>query len=263
MLRRLVLPIVAFVALVGLIVAAEGALQPGTTSAGSTPFRCPGAEFNFPVNGSMGWIYREPASVQTSGGVHAGLDIWASDGDGSLVYALADGEVSRTQNSWSFDIVYTDSGVEGYMTHLRHDLSVGDQVSAGQVIAETDGEWVHMSIGAQVGYDDRVVAQTQDPSPFLGANLNYDNGARNPLPYGRPLSVWCTDEEEEIQSDESLCDGVVESIDALVVLQYSAGLIVSKPCSASGDINGDGSIDARDAALILQHVAGLLPNLPS
>ncbi len=265
MFRRLV-PLVAVCAtLAGLIFVAAATYQPSPTSAGpATPFRCPGAEFSFPVDGSLGWIYREPASIQDSGSVHAGLDVWASGGDGSPVYALADGVVSRTQNSWSFDIVYTDSGVESYMTHLRHNLSVGDPVAAGQVIAETDGEWVHMSIGALVGYDDRVIDQTQDPSPFFAASLNYDDGARNPLPYGRPFSIWCTDGEEEeiIQTGESLCDGVVDSIDALVVLQYSAGLIVSKPCSASADVNRDGSIDALDASLILQHVAGLLPDLP-
>ncbi len=264
MFRRFAPLLAVCTALVALVFVADATLQHSTTSAGpATPFRCPGAEFNFPVDGSMGWIYREPASIEVSGTVHAGLDFWASGGDGSPVYALADGEVSRTQNSWSFDIVYTDSGVESYMTHLRHNLSVGDPVAAGQVIAETDGEWVHMSVGAQVGYDDRVVEQTQDPSPFFAASLNYDDGARNPLPYGRPLSVWCADAgDEEIQTGESLCDGVVDSIDALVVLQYSAGLIVTKPCSASADVNRDGFIDALDASLILQHVAGLLPELP-
>ena len=121
---------------------------------------------------------------------------------------------------------------------------------------------MHISLGAQVGYDDRVIDQTQDPSPYFAASLNYDDGARNPLPYGRPLSIWCTEDADDIQSGDSLCDGIVDSIDALVVLQYSAGLITSKPCSDSADINRDGSIDSLDAALILQHVAGLLPKLP-
>ena len=266
MFRRFVPLFAVCAALVGLIFVADATLQHSTTSAGPpTPFRCPGAEFYFPVQGSLGWIYREPASIESSGSVHGGLDVWASGGDGSPVYALADGVVSRTQNSWSFDIIYTESGVESYMTHLRHTLSVGDPVSAGQVIAETDGEWVHMSIGAQVGYDDRVIDQTQDPSPFFAASLNYDEGARNPLPYGRPFSVWCTDQENEklIRPGDSLCDGVIDSIDALVILQYSAGLITSKPCADSADVNGDGSADALDATLILQFVAGLLPKLPS
>lgn len=209
----------------------------------------------------MGWIYREPASIQESGSVHTGLDVWASGGDGSPVYALADGVVSRTTNSWSFDIIYTDSGVESYMTHIRHNLAIGDNVAAGQVIAETDGEWIHMSLGAEPWYDDRVIEQTQDPSPYFAASLNYDDGARNPLPYGDPLSVWCTEDEDLVGSGDALCDGQVDSIDALVVLHYSAGLLSPLPCAENGDADGNGSIDVLDAALILQHVAGLLPGL--
>ena len=263
MILRLVQLSACCATLVGLIFVIDATFQPSTTSAGSaTPFRCPGAEFSFPVNGSLGWIYREPDSIESSGSVHTGLDVWASGGDGSPVYALADGVVSRTRNSWSFDIVYTDSGVESYTTHVRHTLAVNEAVTAGQVIAHTDGEWVHISLGAQVGYDDRVIGQTQDPSPYFAANLNYDDGARNPLPYGRPLSIWCTEEEEEITPGESLCDDRLDSIDALMVLQYSAGLIGFKPCSDRADVNGDGSVDALDASLILQHAAGLLPELP-
>jgi hypothetical protein len=263
MIWRLVPFVVACATLVGLFAVAATTFQLGTTSAGSpTPFRCSGAQFSFPVDGSLGWIYREPASIETSGSVHAGLDVWASGGDGSPVYALADGVVSRTTNSWSFDIIYTDSGVESYMTHVRHNMAVNDTVTAGQVIAETDGEWIHLSLGAP-GYDDRVIEETQDPSPYFAANLNYDSGARNPLPYDRPLSSWCSATAEVAPPGESLCDDRKDSIDSLVILQYSAGLLGSVPCLERADVNGDGSTDAMDAALILQHVAGLLPELLS
>ena len=107
-----------------------------------------------------------------------------------------------------------------------------------------------------------MIEQTQDPSPYFAASLNYDSGARNPLPYGRPLSFWCTTGDDDIQTGDSLCDDRVDSIDALVVLQYSAGLLSSLPCFERADVNGDGSADALDAALILQHVVGLLPDLP-
>lgn len=264
MIRRLAPLVVACAIIVGLVAVAESTFQHGTTSAGApTPFRCPGAQFSFPVVGSMGWIYLEPASVLVSGNVHSGLDIWARGGDGSPVYALADGVVSRTRNSWSFDIVYTDSGVESYMTHIRHNLSINQAVTAGEIIAETDGEWIHMSLGAQVGYDDRVIGQTRDPSPYFAANLNYDDGARNPLPYARPLSIWCTAEAGPVQTDGPLCDDVVDSRDALAVLQYSAGLLNPLPCAERADIDGDGFVGALDAALLLQQAAGLLPYVPS
>ena len=54
------------------------------------------------------------------------------------------------------------------------------------------------------------------------------------------------------------CDGVADSRDALLVLQYSAGLIDTLPCEGSADVNGDGVIDSRDAALILQADAGFV-----
>ena len=57
------------------------------------------------------------------------------------------------------------------------------------------------------------------------------------------------------------CDGVANSIDALLVLQYVAGLLGSLPCPANADVNG-GGVSAIDAALVLQYVAGLLPSLP-
>jgi alpha-tubulin suppressor-like RCC1 family protein len=59
------------------------------------------------------------------------------------------------------------------------------------------------------------------------------------------------------------CDGVVDSVDAVLVLQLSAGLIDSLACQSAGDANLDGSIDAIDAALILQFAAGIIEDLPA
>jgi alpha-tubulin suppressor-like RCC1 family protein len=57
------------------------------------------------------------------------------------------------------------------------------------------------------------------------------------------------------------CDGNVNSIDAALVLQYSAGLIASLHCQGAADANHDGSVNSIDAALVLQYVAGLLGSL--
>jgi CSLREA domain-containing protein len=54
------------------------------------------------------------------------------------------------------------------------------------------------------------------------------------------------------------CDGVISSIDAVLILQYVAGLLSPLPCAANGDIDHDGSVTSLDAALILQLVAELL-----
>jgi len=58
------------------------------------------------------------------------------------------------------------------------------------------------------------------------------------------------------------CDGVVNSIDANVVLQQSARLIGSAQCAGAADANRDGAVQSIDATLILQYEAGLLGQLP-
>jgi hypothetical protein len=55
-------------------------------------------------------------------------------------------------------------------------------------------------------------------------------------------------------------DGTVNPIDATLVLQFSAGLLLS--INPNADANGIGEINAIDATLILQYSAGLLHNLP-
>ena len=60
---------------------------------------------------------------------------------------------------------------------------------------------------------------------------------------------------------DASCDGTVNSIDAAVVLQYSAGLLPSLGCPDNADVNGDGQANSLDAALVLQFVAGLIGHL--
>lgn len=58
------------------------------------------------------------------------------------------------------------------------------------------------------------------------------------------------------------CDGVVNAIDAALVLQLSAGLVGSLACEENADVNGNGAVNSVDAALILQYAAGLIDILP-
>ena len=57
------------------------------------------------------------------------------------------------------------------------------------------------------------------------------------------------------------CDGSVNSIDAVLILQFDAGLIDTLACGWNADVNDDGLANAIDATLILQYDAGLLETL--
>jgi hypothetical protein len=86
-------------------------------------------------------------------------------------------------------------------------------------------------------------------------------GAPQPLAIGvQHGSVNCLAPEPppaNLNGDAN-CDQVVNSIDALIVLQYVARLRSSVPCPDLADYNHDGRITSVDAALILQDDAGLI-----
>ena len=57
------------------------------------------------------------------------------------------------------------------------------------------------------------------------------------------------------------CNGRADAIDAALVLQYEARLILVLACQEAGDVNVDGVLNALDALLILQRDAGLIAGL--
>lgn len=64
------------------------------------------------------------------------------------------------------------------------------------------------------------------------------------------------------RSGDVNCNDLVDSVDALLVLQYNASLVGGLPCLSVADVNEDGSVTAIDAVLILQYAASLIDNLP-
>ena len=56
------------------------------------------------------------------------------------------------------------------------------------------------------------------------------------------------------------CDGRIDSLDALAVLQFEAGLLDKLIFPDGGDSNEDGKINSIDALLILRFDAGLMPD---
>jgi hypothetical protein len=57
-------------------------------------------------------------------------------------------------------------------------------------------------------------------------------------------------------------DGSVNSVDALLILQFDAELLGSLLNAPSADVNENNVVNSVDAALILQYTAGLLDVLP-
>lgn len=108
-------------------------------------------------------------------------------------------------------------------------------VSVADVIDITCEGLTHTPTATRTSSSTATPTQTQTPSPTA-----------TPVPNG-----------------DADCNGRVDSIDALLLLQLGAGLLSGLPCGFLGDVNEDGEFTSIDAALILQFVAGLIPQLPA
>ena len=237
------------------------------------PFRCTDSSIYFPTSGLVGWTYQDPASTDTDSEgnptVHTGVDIFAEGGDGSPVYAPADGVVLRHPGPESLNLVLPavtnvltgEAGLELYFSHLRHTLVLGQAFNAGDIIGVQEGDHVHFSVGAFIGYDDREIDQTQDPSPYFSAALRYNSSVQD----RQSTAHWCyigdstedtdqliVEQEHVVRADDTL-SGIAEmysvTVDALAAangldepdyLYVGQELIIPE--------GGDGSIQAPDAS---------------
>jgi len=70
------------------------------------------------------------------------------------------------------------------------------------------------------------------------------------------LVIWACDKADAkgLQGDAN-CDSMTTSVDALLVLQYEAGMTEEPKCGAEADLNRDAVIDSTDAQGILSLVA--------
>ncbi len=171
----------------------------------TSTFRCYDAPFQFPDNGFIGWIWKDPAALPAppagDGHLHTGIDVWPFGGQGSPVYPLADGYIRRIGNGKGLDALNlwfpsVNGGTEVYYAHIKVDpkfippgndkalsIEVNIAVKATDVLGTVYGEnWIHLSIGSTNGpyspHNDLDPNQTQDPSPYFQASLNYPTGDR-------------------------------------------------------------------------------------
>ena len=73
-------------------------------------------------------------------------------------------------------------------------------------------------------------------------------------------SQWLVEPQTYEPGDVSM-DGVVDSIDALLVLRYALGIAELGDGEAYADVNGDGAIGTTDALIILRYALGLIDSL--
>lgn len=122
------------------------------------------------------------------------------------------------------------------------DLIVGARLANANV-GGSAGD-IHVLFGGPAGIGSPCLAcptvTTQPPLPTFA-----------PAPTATPILI-----QTGLLGDVN-CDEAVNSVDALLVLQFTAALVGSLDCLAAGDLNADLNVDSLDAALILQIVAGI------
>ncbi|OGO50033.1 MAG: hypothetical protein A2148_02980 [Chloroflexi bacterium RBG_16_68_14] len=100
-----------------------------------------------------------------------------------------------------------------------------------------------------LGGDDTFNFAMNVGGPFMGATDCVPNGGfiHSPTPAA---------------AGDVNCDGLVNSIDTMLILQLFARLVPSLPCQYVGDVNQNGGVGPIDAVLILQYDSGMLRSLP-
>ncbi|NJN54716.1 MAG: M23 family metallopeptidase [Anaerolineae bacterium] len=169
---------------------------------------CPGAPFILPADGFIGLLYADPRGPYSARAPHQGIDIFSNSEAGvSPVYAAYDGFITR-EEGWRSALIQRipDDPLQPGRAIWLYYAHMADQsgnsfiepafppgtreqfVPQGTLLGYTGdyngnssrGIWVHLhfSIVQEDGHgrylNELDYANTVDPSPYLGMNLNYN-----------------------------------------------------------------------------------------
>jgi hypothetical protein len=119
-------------------------------------------------------------------------------------------------------------------------------VIAGYYKVRAEKTGCHDSANASISFVESAVLTIPPPATDLVLTLRC--GETGPTATPTPQGLL----------GDGNCNGTVNSIDASLVLQYTAGLIQTLACLQLADVNHSGSVNSIDASLILQYTAGLI-----
>jgi hypothetical protein len=232
----------------------------------------------------------KPSALAGSPGLDFSIGIDA-DGDGSDDCNTSGGPATCRLPAGTFTLsLYLRSVPEDVSSYDGFDFEIWRfGVIAGD--APIRGKWV------SCGYLDKIatvvggcVIPGGGESSFLGpvVDLDFDCGASGSLAllHGNGRTTLTSNNQSLHESDmpETLtiecgdppltappadrhgdadCDGRVSSLDALLMLQFQAELLVTLPCPRNADVWKNGGIFSLDAFAVLEYVAGLIDSVPA
>ena len=177
----------------------------------------------------------------------------SSDGRYVVYQSFASNLVPSDENE-SFDI-------------FRYDRQTGETQRIS--LPPSGGEAHGATTAAKVNSDGSVVVFQSVADDLAPSDLNFESDvfawgkSSGPLPTATPVTPSPTATPTPTPADrigDANNDARIDSIDAALILQLTAGLLLSLPQTA--DANVDAQVNSIDAALVLQFTAGLLTSLP-